>query len=131
MIRKYFQVHVVMWDRPSEFFISCLLDFDRVVSSIRSFSAPRKNLTMTRFLRLPIRSVSLRSFEAPSKSTTSFSFQMASAMKNQTRFSSSAGVKPLTTLTDDELMMKQTGKSSSTYITNNPSPCLFTKSSLR
>ena len=33
-------------------------------------------------------------------------------MANQTRLSSSVGVKPLTSLTDDELVMKQTGKSS-------------------
>lgn len=31
-------------------------------------------------------------------------------MKNQPRLMSSVGVKPLTTLTDDELVMKQTGK---------------------
>ena len=35
---------------------------------------------------------------------------MVNTMKNQARSSSSVGVKPLTTLTDDELVMKQTGE---------------------
>lgn len=38
--KKYNQVHVVMWDR-SAFSISCLLDFDRVVS-FKSLSRVRK-----------------------------------------------------------------------------------------
>lgn len=43
------------------------------------------------------------------------SCQMVNSMKNQARSSSSVGVKPLTTLTDDELVMKQTGESSNTF----------------
>lgn len=42
-------------------------------------------------------------------------FQLVKAAANQTRFSSSVGVKPLTTLTDDELVMKETGESSSFF----------------
>lgn len=45
---------------------------------------------------------------------------MVNAMKNQSRFMSSVGVKPLTTLTDDELVMKQTGESGDAYITSPP-----------
>lgn len=37
---------------------------------------------------------------------------MVNAMKGQPRFMSSVGIKPLTTLTDDELVMKQTGEPS-------------------
>lgn len=41
---------------------------------------------------------------------------MVNAMKNQPMRFSSSGVKPLTTLTDDELVMKETGELSGSEV---------------
>lgn len=43
---------------------------------------------------------------------------MVNTLTNPTRSMSAVGVKPLTSLTEDELVMKQTGESSWRYITS-------------
>lgn len=45
---------------------------------------------------------------------------MVNVTKNQPRCMSSVGVLPLTSLTDDELVMKQTGKISDLYNEQQP-----------